>query len=95
MKIPRPGRSECRKALLAWSALLAIAGGKDFALMAQSRAEFRRTLNITAKEPVVLDLAIRKGDVVISYSRSGKISIMAVAIPAAERKVPADFLARR
>ena len=91
MKITLPHRPGCRKALLASSALLAIAGGEDSAAMAQSRVEFRRTLSITAKEPVVLDLAICKGDVMISYGRSGKISIMAIAIPAAEREVPADF----
>lgn len=59
-------------------------------LFAEAKVEFHRTLELAPSDHIILDVSIPDGDVTISYSHAGEISVSATA-QAYEGKVPADF----
>ncbi len=53
---------------------------------------YRQTLPVSIASPVVLDIAVAKGDVTIGYSRDGEVSISASAKDVAGQYVSAEHL---
>ncbi len=62
-------------------------------LFAETKVEFERTLQLAPSDHIILDVSIPTGDVTISYSHAGEISVAATA-QAYEGAVPADFFDR-
>src|SRR5947209_4239787 len=59
--------------------------------MLGQEAGFRRTLAVSIAEPVVLDIAVSRGDVNIGYARDGEVSFSASAKDVAGKIVGADY----
>ena len=59
------------------SLILGLLGLASFSALGGESSLFRRTLTVTLKDPVILDIAIAKGDLTIAYSREGQVSIYA------------------
>jgi Putative adhesin len=53
---------------------------------------FQRTLSVSLKDPVTLDVAIGKGDLTIAYSLEGQVSVYAFAKDDAGNYVPKDLV---
>ena len=60
-------------------------------LMAQSSAEFHRTLTVTSAETVTLDVAIADGELQVSYGHDGEVSIAVLAKSAAHVGIDDSF----
>jgi DUF4097 and DUF4098 domain-containing protein YvlB len=58
---------------------------------AQVTADIRRTLVVTATEPVTLDVEVSSGDLQILYGREGQVSISGVAKASADAKLDNNF----
>jgi DUF4097 and DUF4098 domain-containing protein YvlB len=61
------------------------------AALAEGRAEFERVISLAPADHIVLDVAVGKGDVTISYSHAGEIKVTATAKATDEKDVPANF----
>jgi DUF4097 and DUF4098 domain-containing protein YvlB len=60
-----------------WSATVVLALGVCASLGAQSDYDFHQTLTVNPSEPVVLSVGLERGDLQVSYSRDGQVSITA------------------
>ena len=60
---------------------------------AQTTSEFRRTLPLTASEPLTLDVEISKADLQILYGRDGEVSISGSAKPSKVVALDDNFFA--
>lgn len=60
--------------------------------MLGQQAGFRQTLPVNIASPVVLDIAVSRGDVTIGYARDGEVSISAFAKDVAGKNVGAAYL---
>jgi Putative adhesin len=97
MKKTRNGRSVIQSGLrripLIWlKAGIALATlAASTVCVAQTSAEFHKSLPISNAEPVVLSVEMRHGDVEILYSRDGQVSITAVGQAAGESMLGDNF----
>jgi hypothetical protein len=69
--------------------------GFGSAVYADSRAEFQRTFALAPTDHIILDVAVPNGDVTISYTHAGEISVAAIARAPEGKDLPADFFAHR
>ena len=60
-------------------------------VVAEDKAEFKRILMLSPTDHITLDVAVLRGDVTISYSRSGEISVFAAARAIDATNLPTDF----
>ncbi|HTC93010.1 MAG TPA: DUF4097 family beta strand repeat-containing protein [Terriglobales bacterium] len=60
-------------------------------LPAESTAEFKRVLALAPSDHIVLDVAVVKGDVTITYKHAGEIAVSAVAHANDGTDLPANF----
>jgi hypothetical protein len=65
-----------------------------FGAPAFAKGPVRQTLEVGLKDPVVLDLSVGAGDVRVTYSRDGELSISVSARDANGKEISEDFLAR-
>jgi DUF4097 and DUF4098 domain-containing protein YvlB len=52
---------------------------------------FKQTLDVSIAEPVILDVAVSRGDITIGYARDGEVSIYASAKDLAGKNLTEDF----
>lgn len=52
---------------------------------------FRQTLDVGLQDPVILNIALSRGDVIIAYSRDWQVSVSAYAQDAAGNRVSEEF----
>src|SRR5436853_5083477 len=52
---------------------------------------FKQTLEVSIAEPVILDVAVSRGDITIGYARDGEVSIYASAKDLAGKNVMDEF----
>jgi DUF4097 and DUF4098 domain-containing protein YvlB len=62
-------------------------------LLAETKVEFHRTVQLAPSDHILLDVTIPNGDVSISYSHAGEISVSATA-QTPEGTIPTDFFER-
>lgn len=72
--------------------LLACAVRLSFAF-AEDKAEFKRTFALAPTDHITLDVAVSTGDVTISYSHAGEISVAATARTTDGEDLPQNFFA--
>jgi hypothetical protein len=58
---------------------------------AEDKAEFTRTIKLAPTDHVILDVAVSKGDVAITYSHAGEITVAATARAGDDKDLPANF----
>src|SRR5579864_6324904 len=78
--------SSWRKAGIAFATLAASA-----VCVAQTSAEFHKSLPVSNAEPMVLSVELRRGDVEILYNRDGQVSITAVGHAADDSMLGDNF----
>jgi hypothetical protein len=77
---------------LAWVTVVAIASLADVQLaFAQVAVEFHRTLTMTAREPLTLEVEVPGGDLQILYGRDGQVSIAGFAKASASARLDDNF----
>ena len=59
-----------------------------------AKGPVRQTLDVGLKDPVVLDMSVAAGDVRVTYSRDGEVSISVSAHDANGKEISEEFLAR-
>ena len=52
---------------------------------------FERTLSVSLKDPVSLDIAVAKGNVTVAYNRDGQVAIYAVGHDGNGKTIPSEF----
>lgn len=65
-----------------------------FACTSWARADsprFQRTLTVSLKEPVTLDIAVAEGDVTVAYNRDGQVAVYAVGHYSDGKTIPSEF----
>jgi hypothetical protein len=65
-----------------------------FALAAFAKSPARQTLEVGIKDPVVLDLAVAAGDVRVTYSRDGELTLRVSAYDINGKDMSEQFLGR-
>ena len=65
-----------------------------FAAPAFPKGPVRQTLEVGLKDPIVLDLAVAVGDVQVTYSRDGELSVSVSAHEADGKEISEQFLER-
>ena len=65
-----------------------------FATPALARGPARQTFDVGLKDPVVLDLAVAAGDVRMTYSRDGELSVSVSAQDTSGKEISEEFLRR-
>jgi hypothetical protein len=65
-----------------------------FAAPALAKGPARKTLDVGLKDPVVLDLAVAAGDVRMTYSRDGELSVNVSAQDTSGEEISEKFLTR-
>ncbi len=77
---------------LVWATVVAIASSAYVPLaFGHVTAEIRRTLTVTATEPLTLDVEIPSGELQILYGRDGRVSIAGFAQASADTKLDDNF----
>lgn len=77
---------------LAWVTVVAMVSLADVPMsFAQVTTEIRRTLMVTATEPLALDVEVPSGELQILYSRDGQVSISGAAQASAGTKLDDNF----